>query len=155
VQALWRARARLRPALVLLGLAVAVEGGLALSQLDRAAPSHTPYPTFIAELRPNLPSRARILGLHTYWLGLQDFDFRSFLVPLNWADLGQPLDQALSDVDPDVVLLDARMRAYFESQPAGGSGDLFTAWLRAHSGQLIARIDDPTYGVMEIYRVSR
>src|SRR5579859_157950 len=109
VRELWLARARLRPALALLLAAVTLEGGLALAQLERAAASTTPYPTFIASVRAAIPPGARILGLHTYWFGLQDFDYRSFLVPLNWADLGEPLDRALADVDPDIVLLDPRM----------------------------------------------
>jgi 4-amino-4-deoxy-L-arabinose transferase-like glycosyltransferase len=129
--ALWRAWPRLRPLMVALAVAVGLEGGLALSQLERASTNTTPYPTF------------------------QDFDYRSFLVPLNFADLGTPLDQALSDVDPDIVLLDARMRAYFQDLPPGGDGDRFRSWLASHSGEVIARVDDPTYGLMEIYRVKR
>jgi len=155
VHAVWGARARLRPVLSLLLAAVTLESSLALLQLERAATSSTPYPVFIASVRQALPPGARILGLHTYWFGLQDFDYRSFLVPLNWADLGEPLDRALADVDPDIVLLDPRMRGYFQSLPAGGDGDRFAGWLAAHSGQVIARIDDPTYGSMEIYRVNR
>ena len=155
VLAVWCARPRVRPVLVALAAAVALEGGLALGQLERAAGSATPYPTFISEIRQSLPSGARILGLHSYWLGLQDFPFRSFLVPLNLADIGEPLDQALDDVDPDVVLFDPRMRDYFQSLPPGGDGDRFAAWLSRHSAQRIATIDDPTYGLMEIYRLSR
>lgn len=155
VHALWLARVRLRPVLALVLAGIALEGSLALAQLERAAEKSTPYPAFIAQVRQALPINARVLGLHTYWFGLQDFDYRSFLVPLNWADLGEPLDRALTDVDPDVVLLDPRMRDYFQSLPAGGDGDRFAGWLAAHSGQLIARINDPTYGSMEIYRVNR
>jgi hypothetical protein len=46
------------------------------------------------------------------------------------------------------VLLDARMRAYFDSSP---DGTRFKGWLDQHSAELIGRIDDPTYGLMEIY----
>ncbi|MBV8714170.1 MAG: hypothetical protein JOZ65_03795 [Chloroflexi bacterium] len=155
LQTFWCAWPRFRFVLAAVLAAVALEGGVALLQLERAATTLTSYPTFVAEIRQSLPPGARVLGLHSYWLGLQDHDYRSFLVPLNWADLGEPLDQALSDVDPDVVLLDQRMRAYFESLPPGGDGDRFNSWLAAHSAQLVARIDDPTYGLMEIYRVSR
>jgi 4-amino-4-deoxy-L-arabinose transferase-like glycosyltransferase len=149
---LWRERARLRPLLGAALAAVVLEGGVALAQLEQSAAFLTPYPTFIGEVRQYLPSGARVLGLHSYWLGLQDFVYRSFLLPLNWEDLGVPLDQALDDVDPDVVLLDARMRAYFASSPDGAR---FSAWLARHSPQLIGRVDDPTYGLVELYRVSR
>jgi hypothetical protein len=155
VHALWTARARLRPLLAAVMAAVVLEGGFALAQLERSAADSTPYPTFVGEVRQSIPSGARVLGLHSYWLGLQDFDYRSFLVPLDWADLGQPLDAALTQVDPDVVLLDPRMRAYFLRQPPGGDGERFRSWLLAHNANLIGRVDDPTYGVMEIYRVSR
>jgi hypothetical protein len=155
LHAVWAARASLRPVLAIAVAAVVLEGAIALAHLEQAAATATPYPKFIAEVRQSIPSSARILGLHTYWFGLQDFSYRSFLVPLNWADLGEPLDRALADVDPDIVLLDPRMRAYFQSLPAGGDGDRFANWLAGHSGQVIARIDDPTYGSMEIYRVNR
>jgi len=107
---------------------------------------------FIAAIRQSLPTGSRVLGLHSYWLGLQDFDYRSFLVPLNWADEGLPLDEGLSRVAPDVVLLDARMRDYFASVP---DGSRFNDWMTRHSAVLIGRIEDPTYGLMEIYRVRR
>jgi hypothetical protein len=94
-----------------------------------------------------------VLGLHSYWLGLEDFDYRSFLVPLSWADEGLPLDQGLSRVAPDIVLLDARMRDYFDQPDVRADHDRFYAWLGAHAAQVIGRIDDPTYGLMEVYRV--
>lgn len=146
----WSQRSRLRPLVALLLAVVFAEGAVALSALET---THiTPYPSYIGEIRQYIPAGARVLGLHTYWLGLQDHDYRSFLVPLNWADLGEPLDQALTNVDPDIVLLDPRMRAYFDSVPDGA---LFTRWLNDHSAHVIANVDDPTYGRMEIYGVSR
>ena len=32
--------------------------------------------------QPMIPPHARVLGYHTFWLGLSDFDYRSLLVPL-------------------------------------------------------------------------
>jgi hypothetical protein len=154
VHALWTSRANLRPVLAIVLAAVVLEGGLALSQLERSAASTTSYPTFVAEVRQSIPSGSRILGLHSYWLGLQDFDYRSYLVPLNWADLGQPLDLALAQVDPDVVLLDARMRDYFLTQASASDRERFESWLAAHDARLIGRVDDPTYGLMEIYQLT-
>ena len=51
--------------------------------------------------------------------------------------------------------LDARMRAYFDSSEAAADGDRFRIWLQQHSAELLGRVDDPTYGLMEIYRVRR
>jgi 4-amino-4-deoxy-L-arabinose transferase-like glycosyltransferase len=149
---LWQRVARLRPVLAVILAAIVVEGGGSLARLEEAAATLTPYPAYIAEVRQQIPPGSRILGLHSYWLGLQDFSYRSFLVPLNWADLGVPLDQALEQVDPDVVLLDPRMRAYFGSVP---DGERFEAWLRRHAAELIGQVDDPTYGLMQVYRLKR
>jgi hypothetical protein len=152
LSSLWRRLKPARPLLVLAGVAVGLEGVAALTTLERTVPNLTPYPTYVAEVRQFIPPGARVLGLHTYWLGMQDLSYRSFLVPLNWADLGEPLDQALEDVDPDVVLLDARMRAYFASVPDGAR---FNSWLTDHSARLLGEVDDPTYGLMQVYGVSR
>jgi hypothetical protein len=152
---LWPRLAR-RPILVAACCAaILVEGGAALSRLDQAAETTTPYSSFVSEIRASLPPQARVLGLHTYWLGLEDVEYRSFLVPLNLADEGVPLDQALTEVAPDVVLLDARMRAYFDQADLRADHDRLYAWLSQHTGVVIARIDDPTYGLMEVYRVRR
>ena len=51
-----------------------------------------------------------------------------------------------------MVLLDGRMRTYLASVP---DGERFSSWLSAHHAMLLGRIDDRTYGLMEIYRVSR
>jgi hypothetical protein len=151
----WDARAWSKAVVSVVCAAAVVEGGLALARLEDAASTTTPYPTFIADVRQYVTPDARVLGLHSYWIGFEDHDYRSFLVPLNFADLGVPLDQALDDVDPDVVLLDARMRAYFDSPPAAADSALFRAWLARHDARLVADVDDPTYGLMEVYRVNR
>jgi hypothetical protein len=152
VHALW-CRPWTRPLLAALAAALLVEGGVALARLEAA--TATPYPAFIARVRQYLPVGARVLGLHSYWFGLEDFDYRSFLVPLNWADEDLPLDQGLARVAPDIVLLDARMRDYFESPEVTADRARFETWLDQHSGELIGQVDDPTYGRMLIYRVTR
>jgi hypothetical protein len=151
----WQAHAWWRAALSVVSAAVVLEGSVALARLEQAAVATTTYPSYIAEVRQYVPPGARVLGLHSYWIGLQDHDYRSFLVPLNFADLGVPLDQALSDVDPDVVLLDARLRAYFDSPPAAADNALLAQWLARHDARLVGRVDDPTYGEMEVYSVNR
>jgi 4-amino-4-deoxy-L-arabinose transferase-like glycosyltransferase len=146
---------RARAVLTAVTAAVLIEGGMSLVRLDAAAASTTRYPTFVSEIRAYLPTGARVLGLHSYWIGLEDFDYRSFLVPLNWADEGLPLDQGLSRVAPDIVLLDARMRAYFDGPEVSSDHDRLYGWLGQHAAQVVGRIDDATYGLMEVYRVQR
>jgi hypothetical protein len=157
LQAAWAgSRSRsIRPLLGALAAAVVLEGGIALGRLEQASLTTTPYSTFVAEVRRFIPAGARIVGLHSYWLGFETFDYRSFLVPLNWADEGLPLDEGLSRVAPDVVLLDARMRAYFLEPEVAVDAARFHGWMASHSAELIGQVDDPTYGLMEIYRVMR
>jgi 4-amino-4-deoxy-L-arabinose transferase-like glycosyltransferase len=156
IRAMWLSRRNwTRPLIAILLTAVVLEGAVQLVHLELAAQTTTPYPTFIAAVRQDLPPGARILGLHTYWFGLQDFDYRSFLVPLNWADEGVALDEALARVAPDVVLVDARMRDYFNSPDVAADRARFFQWLEQHNGTVIGRIDDPTYGLMEVYLVQR
>jgi len=155
-RALWLfRRSWARPLIAILAVAVVLEGAVQFVRLEQAAQTTTPYQTFIAQVRQYVPPGARVLGLHTYWFGLQDFDYRSFLVPLNWADEGLPLDEGLARVAPDVVLVDARMREYFNSPEVAGDRARFTLWLDQHGGTMIGRVDDPTYGLMEVYRVNR
>jgi hypothetical protein len=45
------------------------------------------------------------------------------------------------------------MRDYFDQPDVRADHDRFYAWLGAHAAQVIGRIDDPTYGFMEVYRV--
>ncbi len=155
-RALWLfRRSWARPLIAILAVAVVLEGAVQFVRLEQAAQTTTPYQTFIAQVRQYVPPGARVIGLHTYWFGLQDFDYRSFLVPLNWADEGLPLDEGLARVAPDVVLVDARMREYFNSPEVAGDRARFTLWLDQHGGTMIGRVDDPTYGLMEVYRVNR
>jgi hypothetical protein len=160
IRSVWLSRRMwARPLVAVVATAVMLEGAAQLVHLEQVAQTTTPYPSFIAAVRQYLPPGARILGLHTYWFGLQDFDYRSFLVPLNWADEGLPLDQGLARVAPDIVLVDVRMRDYFNSNSnsPGIAADRarFYGWLEQHGGTVIGRVDDPTYGLMEVYRVQR
>jgi hypothetical protein len=152
--AAWR-HTLVRPLVATVALLIALEGAVALGRLEGAAATTTPYPKFAANLRQTLPAGARVLGLHTYWFGLEDVEYRSFLLPLNWADQGLPLDQALARVAPDVVLLDPRMRDYFNSPEVAADRQRYANWLTEHQSDLIGRVDDPTYGLIEVYRLQR
>ncbi len=162
IRAVWLSRRSwARPLIAVVATAVMLEGAAQLVHLGQVAQATTPYPSFIATVRQYVPPGARILGLHTYWFGLQDFDYRSFLVPLNSADEGLPLDQGLARVAPDIVLVDTRMRDYFNPNSNSNSPEVaadrtrFYGWLEQHGGTVIGRVDDPTYGLMEVYLVQR
>lgn len=161
--ALWdrlaTAHVRLRAArglLLALLLAVVLEGGTRLAALETAAAHTTPYPAWIAQVRRWLPPGARVLGLHHYWLGLEDYDYRSFAVPLLWinpAFSASPLTlgAALSRAAPDVLLLDVHLRDYFAHHPEQEAE--LNAWLAQHHGRLVAFIPDATYGDLAIFWV--
>lgn len=149
-----------RGALAALVLVIAVEGSLRVAVLHSAAQTTTPYARLIGTLRQSVPPGARVLGYHTFWIGMEDYDYRSFLVPLAWTDPENephpyPLDQGLERLAPDIVLLNERMRDYFAETAARGDANpaAFWNWLSAHHAELIAQIDDPTYGVIETYRI--
>jgi 4-amino-4-deoxy-L-arabinose transferase-like glycosyltransferase len=72
--------------LVVLLIAVLSEGTTRIIALETAATTTTPYYKFIEQVRRYIPSGSRIAALHDYWFGLEDFDYRSFIVPLSWID---------------------------------------------------------------------
>src|SRR5690606_36174151 len=111
---LWRYSGRtpagplLRVALLLLFFVVAAEGVARLGRLEAAAATTTPFADYAAQVREYVPAGTRVLGMHHYWLGLADHDYRTWAVPLLQTDAyywSPPLTlvQALDGVDPQVV----------------------------------------------------
>ena len=145
----------LRVALATLGLLLALEGLAQVRGVDADAARTTPYDAYVARLRVEAPSGARVLGVHTWWLGFHDADFRAWLVPLleadpRYAQPPLPIDAALDRVNPDVVLIDAELRAVLDARPDLGAG--VAAWLAGNGLTRVATIDDPTWGATEVYR---
>src|SRR5262249_53702909 len=97
-----------RPALLLLLLAVLAEGAARFVALEAAGSTPTPYYRYIEQVRRYIPPGARVIGLHNYWFGLEDVDYRSFAVPVYWAAQSYkpapiPFDAGLDQVRPDIV----------------------------------------------------
>lgn len=151
---LWRA------AVALLLAAALAEGGAHITAA-RAAPA-TSYEALGARVAAHIPAGARVLGLHTYWLALRQFPFRSWAVPVLLAN-GRynheetlSFDQALERVGPDVVLVDREMNAFFEAladpaHPQHAWLAQYHAFMRRHGARLVATVEDATYGRIEIY----
>jgi ABC-type multidrug transport system fused ATPase/permease subunit len=102
------------------------------------------------------PAGARVVGLHNYWFGFEDTQYRALIVALDWMDPqteNLTFEQALDQVAPDYLLLDTRMRAFFDQSPDTRL-DL-EGWLQARQGRLVREVDDPTYGTMQVYAVTR
>jgi hypothetical protein len=145
---------RPRVLMLVLLLAVFLEGFDRIRVLERAAKQTTPYTDYIAQVRTYLPENGLILGLHNYWFGLDDYDYRSWAVPLFWqSDLyEQPrtLAAGLDELAPVAVLIDRRMRDLFAGDPV--SGQIVRQWLAERGYELTGVVDDGTYGQMEVFR---
>ncbi len=149
----WGRSARL--ALAGVGVLVAVEGAGQLRAVENATAAGTPYDAYVARLRAETPPGARVLGVHTWWLGFYDADYHAWLVPLLLADpryeeAPLAIDAALDGGDPEVVLIEAELRAVLDAR--ADLGPVVDAWLARHGFALVATIDDPTWGSTEVYR---
>jgi 4-amino-4-deoxy-L-arabinose transferase-like glycosyltransferase len=151
-----------RWALAVLLIAVVAEGATRIAALESAASTMTPYDTYIDRVRRLLPAGARVLGLHTYWFGLEGFDYRSIALPFWWADPAyepRPLSisEGLDRIAPEIVLIEPEMREHFGAGDHDSQADAarFFDWLDRRGGELIGRVEDSTYGLMEVYRMTR
>jgi 4-amino-4-deoxy-L-arabinose transferase-like glycosyltransferase len=163
VVSLWRRleRDRTRWAQVLLaalGVLVAAEGVTRIAALQGASATTTPYADFIAQVRNYIAPGSRVLGLQDYWFGLDDMDYRAWPVPIWQSDPRYlsppiPLDEALTAISPDVILLDPRIRAPFENNRE--LGEVFEGWMEREGYELAGVVEDPTYGPVEIFKVVR
>ena len=146
--------------LVILTAALVLEGAMMVAKQQQRAAKTTPYNQFIAEVRQSIPAGSRVLGLHTYWFGLSDLEYRSWAVPIFQSDpaLWSPpksMAQALDDVAPDTILIDNHTRDYLTSAPRARAAHPQDAliWMVQRGFERVAEVDNPTYGRMEIYRV--
>lgn len=142
-------------------LVVMAEGVTRFTALEAATQDTTPYADFIRDVHAFIPAGSRVLGLHRYWLGLHDLDYRSWAVPLLQSDpryFSPPrsIDEALDDIAPDVILIDPRMRVYFDDARPGDPHALaLRSWMQRKDYARVAIVEDTTYGPMEIYQVNR
>ena len=121
----------------------------------------TPYPSYIAQVRQHIPAGSTVLGLHQFWFGLEDLPYHSWFVPIVQTDPAYhdpPLTvpQAMAAIDPDIIFVDPKIRALLTTPDSSRAVDprTFLNWMTAHGFALDAQVDDPTYGLMEIYRRS-
>jgi 4-amino-4-deoxy-L-arabinose transferase-like glycosyltransferase len=135
-------------------LLITLEGTTRLNHLEQTAVTTTPYPEFTAEIQSHLPPDGTILALHHYWLNFQNWDYHTWYVPLLQSnpDFWQPpqsMESALTNIDPDIILIDPRLRDLFNAEPE--TAEAAHAWMTAHGFQQTAVVEDTTYGRMEIY----
>lgn len=155
-----------RPVLSLLFLLALAEGIFTNARLQLLAQQTTPYQVFSQAVAAKLPPHSRVLGLQHYWLGLAQHSrtYHSILVPVFWTNpyyVPQPLSfaQALQADPPQVILLDQIMLDFLTEttapdHPLHQLGLDIWAYLAERQVRLIGRVDDATYGRMEIYEVT-
>jgi hypothetical protein len=76
--------------------------------------------TFMERVAVHVAVGRHVRRLQQYWLGLQQFRYTSWLVPVWWndrrfTDTPVPFDAAFQRVAPDVILIDQRMDDDFDS----------------------------------------
>lgn len=157
---LWR-RARWRPLLLALLLLVMVEGSVGIGRRRALAAAVTPYDDYTARIAQHIPSGSRVLGLQHYWLGLRQYPYRTWLLPLFMADSrlfdeDLTLEQALERVGPDIVLVDRHMRRLFNRMASPDDADherylQYSRFMERHGAILVGEVDDDDYGRMEVY----
>jgi hypothetical protein len=159
-----RRNGQLRRLILAVALAlVAVEGVLRITHWQAMAANTSPYIPFMRRVAAHIPPGSHVLGLQQYWLGLQEFRYTSWLLPVWWndprfTDGTLSFDEALERVAPDVVLIDVRMARYFDSLADSDHPDheRLLAWRRfagRHDAVLVATIEDHTYGSMQVWRL--
>lgn len=163
---LWDCRRRwLRVALIGLGIVLVGEGAERVAHARTAARHAIPYDWYTAEIAACIPAGARVLGLQHYWLGLRQFEYRTWLMATNLAHpvyyhAPMPLDEALEHIDPDVILIDRHMTAFFEaaSSPAHRFHDMqagYEAFVARRRVEPVCVIRNRTYGPMTVSRVPK
>jgi hypothetical protein len=159
----WRRTWMFRAALVALCGLIIAQGGTAVVHVQEEAAHATPYDFYETQVARCIPAGSRVLGLQHYWLGLRQFAFRTWLLPIGMANPLYvlhpiPFEDALNRVNPDAVLVDryisemlaeAKSPAHPNHRYAIGFQD-FIAHRHVQPGCVIR---DPTYGTMEVYLV--
>jgi 4-amino-4-deoxy-L-arabinose transferase-like glycosyltransferase len=161
---LWDSGRRpVRFGLALLAAALAVEGAGRLGHARTVARQTTSYDWFTSEVARCVPPGSLVLGLQHYWLGLRQYPYRTWLLPLmqtnpRFTDAPVPFDEAVERIDPDVILIDRYMAEMFAltadpEDPLHRLSVEYQRFLARHRLSAACVVRDRTYGTMEVYRV--
>ncbi len=163
----WHQRANrpLRGMLLALLTLVLLEGSGQIAGRRAVAAATTPYVQMTAQIAALIPPGTRVLGLPHFWLGLRAYPYRTWLLPLLYAlpEYYTPaltLDEALSRVKPDVILIDYNMQVYFDelADVAHHNHHLYQGYRRymdAHNARILGVVEDATYGKVTVYQVDK
>jgi hypothetical protein len=122
------------------------------------------YDEYEQQIAGCIPPGSLVLGFQHYWLGLRQFRYRTWLLPLNLANASIeadpiPLDAALERLNPDVILLDRHARELLDDtadprHPYHHIATGFEAFRARRPLVRVCAVLDLSYGTMEVYRVS-
>jgi hypothetical protein len=162
---LWDRRRTLAPrvALGVLGSLIVAQGGVAVVRAHEEALHTTPYDFYEAQVARCIPAGSRVLGLQHYWLGLRQYSFRTWLLPIGlstprFTDHPISFEEAIDFIHPDVILVDRSISEMFgeAASPTHRNHRFYTGFedFKAHRHvEPGCIIHDPTYGTMEVYLV--
>jgi 4-amino-4-deoxy-L-arabinose transferase-like glycosyltransferase len=161
---LWDSRSALMRVGILVLLALILgEGFTRVAHARTAARSISPYEWFASEIARCIPAGSLVLGLQHYWLGLRQFSYRTWLMPINYAHplyhhAPLPIEDVLDLVNPDIILIDRHMARFFEAasapdHPLHAMQTGFESFLARGRTEPICVIHNKTYGTMIVYRV--
>ena len=146
--------------LTITGLIIA-EGMIQVAHVRRSAQQATPYDWYESEVARCIPPGSLVLGLQHYWLGLRQFRYRTWLLPIDWAnpfyyDKPISLDEALERVNPNIILVDRYIDELMTEAANAENPNYrlhvgFEAFKARHHAKVICVIRDRTYGTMQIY----
>lgn len=155
--------ARARVALMTIVALVVIEGGARVAHARSVARRTTPYDWYASQVAGCIPDGSLVLGLQHYWLGLRQYRYRTWLMPLNFAHpryyhAPLTLDEALERVDPDVILVDRYVQLMLDNaRPPDHPNHRyyvgFEAFVARRGVEPACVIRDRTYGTMLVYRV--
>lgn len=140
--------------------AITLEGASRWWILESRGRVDRPYDEFIRLVHAPIPPGSRVLGLQKYWFGMQDVDYRTWLVPFRQVDprlWSPPLSMAaaLDLVRPDWILVDKQMRGYLSTAtPDDSRAEEILAWMRRRGYSFERRVAHQTYGPMDIYHMA-
>lgn len=142
---------------------VVTEGGARVAHARSVARRATPYDWYTSQVAGCIPAGSLVLGLQHYWLGLRQYRYRTWLMPLNLAHPGYyhdplTLEEALERVEPDVILVDRYVQAMLdEARPPDHPNHRyfvgFEAFIARRGVEPACVVRDRTYGTTIVYRV--
>ena len=134
-----------------------------VAQAQNNAKQTSPYEWFESQVAGCIPSGARVLGLQHYWLGLREYPYRTWLLPIAFAQPrsyheGMDFDAALERVNPDVILVDRYIDDLMTKAAAPGDPNHalyvgFESFKARRRTTLACVVRDRTYGTMQVYMV--